>query len=60
MMIERAKFHKIVRNSNKKLKEFSLRVHQQGAKCDFQGQLEEQLRYRKIVITGTQFKLSES
>ena len=47
-MIERAKFHKIVRNSNESRKEFNLRVCQQGAQCEFKNHLEEQLRDRLV------------
>ena len=46
VMIERDKFHKNVRNSNESLKEFNLRVCQQGAQCKFKNHLGEQLRYR--------------
>ena len=47
-MIERSKFHKIVCNSNETFKEFSLRVQQQGAKCEFQNTLNDQLRDRLV------------
>ena len=49
VMIERSKFHKIQRSNNESLKEFLLRVYQQGTRCDFGGQLEEQLRDRMVV-----------
>jgi len=47
-MVERANFHKMTRKSEESFKEFSLRVHQQAAKCAFDNQLEEQLRDRLV------------
>jgi len=46
--MERAKFNKIVRNSNESLKAFLLRVQQQSAKCNFGAELKTQLRDRLV------------
>jgi len=47
-LVERSKFHKLKRDSNESIKDFSLRVHQASAKCDFKDQLEEQIRDRLV------------
>jgi len=46
--VERAKFHKITRQTEEKLKDFLLRLQHQAAKCNFGAQLEIQLRDRVV------------
>ncbi|CAH8641808.1 unnamed protein product [Schistosoma rodhaini] len=45
---ERAKFHKMIRQDNQKVKDFILELQRQAAKCNFDDQLHVQLRDRLI------------
>ncbi|CAH8653056.1 unnamed protein product [Schistosoma rodhaini] len=45
---ERAKFHKMIRQDNQKVKDFILELQRQAAKCNFGDQLHVQLRDRLI------------
>ncbi|CAH8495568.1 unnamed protein product [Schistosoma mattheei] len=45
---ERAKFHKMVRQNDQKVREFILELQKQAAKCNFGDQLHVQLRDRLI------------
>ncbi len=44
----RAKYHTLVWNSNKKVRDFQASLHCQASKCNFEGQLEVALRERLV------------
>ena len=49
---ERAKFHSLNRRSDQPIRDFILQLQTQAAKCNFKGDLEEQLRDRLIAGIG--------
>ncbi len=47
-LVERAKFHTLVRSAIETLREFVVRIQQQAAKCNFQEHLDVALRDRLV------------
>ncbi len=47
-LIERTKFHALVRNANRTVREFVVRIQQQASKCNFQEHLHVALRDRLV------------